>query len=802
MSDVASQVLKDTRCSIVENGLFSVVQTLITSDCTVTDAFALASAAVIHTPGAVWPFINQIATIPALPDKLCTVDLFPLDSVVAAISNCDSAFRFTDGIDCESIVYLLSNILAFGHSRLLSTSASSSVASFIHSLSILMASIPLEYFSFIDPSQSIDEDEEEELSTIKASLSFSIDPNNVRFIKLLADSNVVLRVLRLGFSHSEHFPWAIQFIASITAVLPNQRDNLLNLLVFTHQGKVVQELFNYISHCRLWKLALDNFGFESLIDASLAADWCAMVVFMELFARLLLVVGDDELFHPDFAVNTISLSNLCVALKNMAVQLAWNGASSTAKCLSSPILTINHVQKLIFELLKQLYSRNSRRPFCSEDLWLMSTDIIRPEAFVEAATSDTSVRLPQATGTRSNTCRTILQDIPFVIPFESRVSIFCKWVEAERLNSSSGRSYRPVARVTIRRGQVFEDGFAYLNALGPSLKGRISISFIDEHGLHEAGIDGGGVFKEFMTQCLKQAFNANYGLFETTKDQLLYPSPRAYAMEEGQLKLMEFLGRIIGKALFEGVLIDAAFAKFFLAKWLGKRSYLDDLPSLDPELYAGLIYLKNYTGDVEKDFSLNFTISEQEFGVLGDVQLIPHGSNVPVTSENRIRYIFLMANYKLNKRIALQCQAFFRGLSDLINPQWLKMFNESELQILLGGHAVPIDLNDLKANTIYDDVYGPEHPTIVILWQVLESFSDETRRQFVKFVTSCSRPPLLGFKELSPKLCIRMAGNEADRLPSASTCVNLLKLPAYTSRSVLYEKLVYAITSESGFGLS
>jgi ubiquitin-protein ligase E3 C len=31
------------------------------------------------------------------------------------------------------------------------------------------------------------------------------------------------------------------------------------------------------------------------------------------------------------------------------------------------------------------------------------------------------------------------------------------------------------------------------------IKKRIAIAFIDEHGLQEDGIDGGGVFKEFMT---------------------------------------------------------------------------------------------------------------------------------------------------------------------------------------------------------------------------------------------------------------------------------------------------------------
>lgn len=67
--------------------------------------------------------------------------------------------------------------------------------------------------------------------------------------------------------------------------------------------------------------------------------------------------------------------------------------------------------------------------------------------------------------------------------------------------------------------------------LGPKLKSRISISFIDEFGLVEAGIDGGGVFKEFLTALSREAFDVNSGLFLSTRDQLLYPNPHAYATE-------------------------------------------------------------------------------------------------------------------------------------------------------------------------------------------------------------------------------------------------------------------------------
>jgi ubiquitin-protein ligase E3 C len=45
-----------------------------------------------------------------------------------------------------------------------------------------------------------------------------------------------------------------------------------------------------------------------------------------------------------------------------------------------------------------------------------------------------------------------------------------------------------------------------------------------------------------------------------------------------------------------------------LLQWLGKQSFLDDLASLDPDLYNGLIFLKHYEGNLE-EMALNFTVA-------------------------------------------------------------------------------------------------------------------------------------------------------------------------------------------------
>ncbi|KAG8224521.1 hypothetical protein J437_LFUL004212 [Ladona fulva] len=137
------------------------------------------------------------------------------------------------------------------------------------------------------------------------------------------------------------------------------------------------------------------------------------------------------------------------------------------------------------------------------------------------------------------------------------------------------------------------------------------------------------------------------------------------------------------------------------------------------------------------------------------------------------------------------------------------MFDTRELQVLISGAPIPVDVEDLKRNTAYAGGYSPEHPTIRAFWAVVENFDDLQRRLLLKFVTSCSRPPLLGFKasifdfkELDPPFCVQHAGVARDRLPTASTCMNLLKLPEFPDQETLQSRLLYAIQSGAGFELS
>lgn len=576
-----------------------------------------------------------------------------------------------------------------------------------------------------------------------------------------------------------------------------------------------------------------------------------------------------------------------------------------------PGMTFTYVRSMATRAMRMLYERDSRRRFLPPGHWLM-TSRFDMEGFIPAVVMEEerrreveeddeeaaedgdhfrlsqrnttvgmgrarqaifqeNLRRQQQSATRKRLLAAIgprleiLQSMPFVIPFETRVQIFRQFVLQDQVRRRNGyvdpdqwrmsiahstlhdqgaaREALGRHHATIHRNRVLEDAFEQFYELGEGLKEPIQITFVDRFDTVEAGIDGGGVTKEFLTSITNEAFYTTNetGLFTTNDQNLLYPNPAALerakidvewaGFDETEfewketvndvLRHYEFLGRIIGKCLYEGILIDISFAGFFLLKWAstdgignntqdsGYLSNINDLRDLDEELYQGLLKLKDYPGDVE-DFSLDFVIADLIPGnppLTITRELRPGGSSIPVTNENRILYISGVARHRLHGQSLQQTRAFLRGLGEIINPSWLSMFNQVELQTLLGGSSAAVDIEDLRRNTVYSGVYqvgddGLEHPTIQLFWQVLRELDNSDCRRVLKYVTSTPRAPLLGFSQLNPRFSIRDAGLDEQRLPSTSTCINLLKLPRYSSAAILRAKLLYAINAGAGFDLS
>lgn len=479
----------------------------------------------------------------------------------------------------------------------------------------------------------------------------------------------------------------------------------------------------------------------------------------------------------------------------------------------------------IARLVCQLHARDSRKKFCPEGHWICPTVIVPANKAIDfqLVTSQRGRLLNQITrddpsidrlASASSEIKTvlILQEIPFVISFHDRVQIFHQLLRKERqIHQSEGYHFNlpgTAISVQIRRNYIYEDAFEKLSFDNePNMKLPLKVSLVNTVGADEAGIDGGGLTKEFLDELLKAGFDPMRGFFKYTKDHFLYPNPSANVLFSNLLEGFEvhyeFLGRMLGKAIFEKLMVELPMATFFLAKLLAVKHSSDvdlhNLESLDPVLYKNLVYLKNYKGDVA-DLNLDFTISNNELDEHEVVELKPGGSKIPVTHENKIEYVHLVADYRLNKQIRLQCAAFKRGMAQLVDLDWLRMFDSRELQILISGAPTKIDVSDWRRHTLYGNGYSDDSEPVNIFWSVVNRFDENQKRKLLKFATSCSLPPLLGFKDLVPQFAIAPA--EEERLPTASTCMNLLKLPQCEDEETMRSKLLYAIESNSGFELS
>lgn len=73
------------------------------------------------------------------------------------------------------------------------------------------------------------------------------------------------------------------------------------------------------------------------------------------------------------------------------------------------------------------------------------------------------------------------------------------------------------------------------------------VQLINAAGLEEAGVDGGGMFREVLSELIHTAFDPNRGFFRLAQDRSLYPNPGVGLIVEDFQKHYFFIGRLLGK---------------------------------------------------------------------------------------------------------------------------------------------------------------------------------------------------------------------------------------------------------------
>lgn len=524
-------------------------------------------------------------------------------------------------------------------------------------------------------------------------------------------------------------------------------------------------------------------------------------VFAKFYNMYTMISDDEEFYRLGKPLNLEATKTFIAMLRDALWQLLWieRGPDGT------PLDAITFSDECIdaetwYECsaaLALLHDRNGRHQFVNPLVFQVSETHVDIPALLQEA------RDPKSRAS------TLLSGAPCLVSFEVRVHKFMD--ERRRSRQIVGAGY---AGISVRRGHLLEDGVnALSNKLTETLSGIIRVQFINEQGLEEAGVDGGGLFKDFLNDLIAEAFNPKFGLFIETPERTLYPNP-ASEMHAGErhLQYFFFLGAILGKACYEGILLDVPLAGFLLAALKGRRVEFNDLVTLDPELYRNLVSLKRYPGNVE-DLCLYFTAMDRSGMEETEIELIPNGSNVLVTNANAPRYLNCMSIFLLRAQMYRQLASMKAGFEIMMRKRWLNMFTPAELRLLISGNRTgSMDIADMAANCEYSGGYDASHPTIRVLWNVMRELTPDEQREVLKFITACSNTPLLGFSHLEPKLTIHRSGTsgtdapdataDLTRLPTAATCMNLLKLPPYSSKAMLKEKLLYAVQSGSGFDLS
>jgi ubiquitin-protein ligase E3 C len=408
---------------------------------------------------------------------------------------------------------------------------------------------------------------------------------------------------------------------------------------------------------------------------------------------------------------------------------------------------------------------------------------------------------------------------PQVLPFSRRVAIFQDLLDEDKAIQMSGARTMDGwlgmggVSVDIDRSDIVKCAYSEINRLNSDdLKGRLKVQFISKQGYTEAGIDGGGLFKEFMDDLVSNLFREELGLFKGTEEQLLVPNPAA--LDTQRMELFRFAGKMLGKALYESLLVDPQFSGVFLNVLLGRSNHFDDLVFLDQQLYASMKQLKHMNAESVAALGLTFESQRSGDGVITTHELVPGGSNIPVTAHNLTEYLHRFAHFKLNLEFQRASKQFNSGLHELIPEDWIRLFSPRELQQLISGQKKGIDIDDMKRNINYAGGYAEAQPYVQAFWRIVSEMTLDQQGELLKFITSCSRQPLRGFSQLAHRMCIQRVPQYSEeafesastvltaRLPSAATCVNLLKLPEYDNPETLKDKLLYAISHNTGFELS
>ncbi|KAG8827658.1 Ubiquitin fusion degradation protein 4 [Serendipita sp. 401] len=317
------------------------------------------------------------------------------------------------------------------------------------------------------------------------------------------------------------------------------------------------------------------------------------------------------------------------------------------------------------------------------------------------------------------------------------------------------------------------------------------------------------------------------GLFPAPMLNLIVEGPMATERDRRKTRLFKLLGQFVARALLDSRIIDVSLNKVFLKLILGEPVPLTvaNVKLIDPVLGHSLVTLQQFVGlktVVQEDPSLTteekkdrisrlqvngVTLDDMclDFTVPGydDLELKQSGKDISVTAQNVEEYVDLVIDAMIGRGARPAFKAFRAGFSTVFPVEDLRTFSVDELVMMFGNADEDWSSETLNEAIKADHGFNVESAAIRDLISIMASYDKNGRRDFLQFITGSPKLPIGGFKALSPQLTVVRKPHEApftpdDYLPSVMTCAHYLKLPSYSSRAVMEQKLVIAMREGTG----
>ena len=145
---------------------------------------------------------------------------------------------------------------------------------------------------------------------------------------------------------------------------------------------------------------------------------------------------------------------------------------------------------------------------------------------------------------------------------------------------------------------------------------------------------------------------------------------------------------------------------------------------------------------------------------------------------------------------------FRQGFFSAMPEEWImNLFEQHELVTLLGDDQSMI-VEEWRASTVYTG-YAASDIVIQWFWEIVEdNFTEKERKLLLLFTTGMTVLPVGGFGNMEsihgegiPFTILRQ--ETIALLPTSTTCLNLLRLPPYSSKAELLDKLTQVIRINS-----